>query len=78
MNGYTLKLDLTEYQRTALIDLLDAELTRATREEDPQDPYPVAIAQIAEQVSGYLDAVTEARRLTEQGRQAAAGQEQQR
>lgn len=59
---YTLKLDLDEFQRSALITLLRTEIMRAEREGLSDTPFPTAIRQVMEQVDEYAAATVEAKR----------------
>lgn len=64
MAGYTLKLDLPEYDRAALITVLSTEIQRAERDGRQADPYPAALARVLDQIENYESAVAEAKRIT--------------
>jgi hypothetical protein len=53
---YTLKLDLDDYQHSALKTLLRTTLERAERDRIADSPFPQAIQAIQEQVIGYEQA----------------------
>jgi hypothetical protein len=53
--GYTLKLDLSDYQRSVLIELLANDSRRSEREFTADSPWALAVAQITEMINGYTD-----------------------
>lgn len=53
MSGYTLKLDLTDYQHSVLIALLVNDLERCERDELTDSSWYKAIASIREDITGY-------------------------
>lgn len=61
--SYTLKLDLTEYQRAVLGGLLDAELTRGEKAHYTGTPRHGAIMAIKDQVDGYAAAARTAKEI---------------
>lgn len=64
--GYTLKLDLTVYQHGALLTLLRTEIEAAERLGRSDTPFVSALAEVEQQITGYDQAVAQARELTAQ------------
>lgn len=63
--SYTLKLDLTEYQRNALVTALRSGVDEAEGRGVGDAPYPTALGEVLEQITGYAEAVELAKRITE-------------
>lgn len=61
--GYTLKLDLSTYQRDALVTLVKTEIERGERAGTTESPWHAAMVEVADQVFGYESAVAEAKRF---------------
>lgn len=65
--GYTLKLDLTDYEHGALLTMLNTELQRGERDGTTDSPFYAALHKIRYDINGYDEAVTEARKISEPG-----------
>lgn len=69
MSSYTLKLDLNDDERNALVTLLRTEVERAERKGTAETPFAVAVAGVLADIDGYESAAGELR-IAEQDRRA--------
>lgn len=63
--GYTLKLDLDDWQHDVLVDLLDQEIQAGIDVGLDPGPRQAALVEIREQIGGYDEAVRFAKSVTE-------------
>lgn len=63
MDGYTLKLDLSQYEMSVLAELLRNDVRRAEREGTTGSPWCGAVSKILNDVYEYTASVAEERKL---------------
>lgn len=66
MSGYTLKLDLTEYERFTLLSVIRKALAEERAGEAPR--YYEALRKIKDEINDYLDCVEEVQRMNAEER----------
>lgn len=63
--GYTLKLDLSDYQHHVLVELLSEEIQAGVQVGLNEGPRQGALMEILDQIAGYDEAVAYAKAVTE-------------